>query len=122
MKRWTWIAAATAAFFFALALNGAVYDATSPSYLDWHIALRKTYSVIAFTIAGVTFGRAAREWRRPFSLAGLAFAVAAYSAAIEIGQRFTGSHESWQSNLLDVGCGAIGGALAWIADGRRIER
>jgi surface polysaccharide O-acyltransferase-like enzyme len=118
MKRWTLVAAIVVALFFALALSDAVYEATSPSYLSWHVALRKTYSIIAFTIVGVALGRAALEWKRPLSLAQTAFAVALFSAAIEIGQFAMGSHEGPAWNVFDTGCGALGGALAWLVHRR----
>ena len=122
MKRWTLVAAIVVALFFALALSDAVYEATSPSYLSWHVALRKTYSIIAFTIVGAALGRAALEWKRPLSFAQTALAVALFSAAIEIGQFAMGSHEGWRWNLFDVGCGALGGAVAWLADRRHTTR
>jgi hypothetical protein len=122
MKRWTLVAAIVVAFFFALALSDAVYEATSPSYLSWHVALRKTYSIIAFTIVGFTLAKAAREWQRPLSLPGTAFAVALFSAAIEIGQKFSGSHEGFAWNAFDTACGALGGTLAWLLHGRSTNR
>ena len=119
-KRWTWIAAAVVTFFFAIALSDAVYELTSPSYFEWHVLLRKVYSVIAFAIVGAAFGRAAREWNRPLSLVRTAFAVALFSSAIEVGQKLAGSHEGLSWNVFDAGCGALGGALAWLIDGRRL--
>lgn len=43
------------------------------------------------------------------------WAVALYSAAIEVGQDLTGSQEGYISNLFDVFCGATGGFLS-VAD------
>lgn len=121
MKRWTTAAAAVAAVFFALSLSGAVYEATSPSYLEWHVMLRKTYSIVAFGIVGLALDRAALEWKRPLSLLATTAAVALFSASIEVGQHVTGSLESWKWNAFDVACGALGGALAWFLD-RRLLR
>jgi hypothetical protein len=91
---------------------------TSPSYLSWHVLLRKSYSVIAFAIVGITLGRAALEWKRPLSLAGYALAVALFSAAIEVGQKLAGSNEGLAWNAFDTGCGALGGALAYLFNRR----
>jgi hypothetical protein len=118
MKLWTLIAAAVIAFFFAIALSDVVYELTSPSYLSWHVLLRKSYSVIAFAIVGITLGRAALEWKRPLSLAGYALAVALFSAAIEVGQKLAGSNEGFAWNAFDTGCGALGGAIAYLFNRR----
>jgi lipoprotein signal peptidase len=119
-KRWTWIAVAVVTFFFAIALSDAVYELTSPSYFEWHVLLRKVYSLIAFAVVGAAFGRAAHEWNRPLSLLQTAFAVALFSSAIEVGQKLAGSNEGLTWNAIDAGCGALGGALAWLLDGRRL--
>lgn len=118
-KRWTWAAVAIVTFFFAIALSDAVYELTSPSSFEWHVLLRKVYSVIAFGVVGIALGRAAPEWNRPLSLVQTAFAVALFSSAIEVGQKLAGSHEGLSWNVFDAGCGALGGALAWAIDGRR---
>ncbi len=121
-KRWTLIAVLTIAFFFTIALSDAIYEITSPSYLSWHVLLRKSYSIAAFALVGLTLGRAALEWRRVLSLAQTTLAVALFSAAIEIGQKAMGSHEGLTWNIFDTACGAVGGALAWLIDGRRLRR
>jgi hypothetical protein len=95
-----------AAFFFAIALRGDVYDATSPPDLPGHIVLRKFYSIVAFAIVGAAYSYA----RRGVTRADGAFAIAIYSGLIEIGQRFD-SDELLRWNLFDVACGAVGGAL-----------
>jgi surface polysaccharide O-acyltransferase-like enzyme len=122
VKLWTAFAVALILLFFALALSDAVYEATSPSSFEWHVLLRKTYSIVAFAIVGAALERAAREWDRSLSLPATMLAVALFSAAIEIGQALTGSHEGLLWNLIDVACGAFGGALAWLADRRLIKR
>jgi hypothetical protein len=112
MKVWTLLAALAAAILFAVALNDAIYEATSPSGLAWHVVLRKTYSVAAFALVGYLLRRALGEHARmrvtPISVWGMA----AYSAAIELGQAAVGSHEGLVWNAVDVACGALGGAIA----------
>jgi hypothetical protein len=120
-KPWTLAAIAVAAFFFAIALSNAVYDATSPHWFTWHVVLRKFYSIVAFTIVGYLFRRALDENGREAPATGLIVAVALYSAAIEVGQFFHGSKEGLGWNAFDVACGAVGGALAALVP-RRISR
>jgi len=95
-----------AAFFFALAMRGDVYDATSPPDLPEHIVLRKFYSIVAFAIVGAAYSYA----RRGVSRLDGALAIAIYSGLIEIGQWFV-AEELLRWNLFDVACGAVGGAL-----------
>jgi hypothetical protein len=115
MRRFQWTIAATltAAFFYILALNAAVYELTSPSWLSWHVVLRKSYSVVAFALVGYTFRRALVEngYRRRLVLTCVA-GVALYSAAIEVGQFLHGSQEGVGWNAFDTLCGAAGGAIA----------
>ena len=47
---WWWITAIAAVIFFYLATSNAVYDLTSPVALDFHVLLRKAYSMIAFGV------------------------------------------------------------------------
>jgi hypothetical protein len=118
MKRWTLVAAIVAVGFYVLALSGTVYELTSPSGFSFHVALRKTYSVVAFAIVGFLYAKVVREWRgRVPTLLHTTAAIALYSGLIEVGQHFSGSHESHYSNLFDVACGAAGGALGRIAAG-----
>ncbi|HEY0797979.1 MAG TPA: hypothetical protein VGD50_02460, partial [Candidatus Baltobacteraceae bacterium] len=80
----------------------------------WHIMLRKTYSIVAFALVGFLYVKVHEEWRgRPPGLLQTTLAIAAYSGSIEIGQAFTGSHEGHKSNLFDIFCGAVGGALGY---------
>jgi hypothetical protein len=115
MKVWTGAAAAVAAVLYVMALSNAVYELTSPVSLSWHVLLRKTYSIGAFALVGYLAGRAAPEWRRRAGPGALALLVAAYSAAIEIGQAFEGSREGLVWNAIDVACGAAGGYLGGLA-------
>jgi hypothetical protein len=117
VTRWTYITLALATAFYALALSHEVYDVTSPQGLTWHVLLRKAYSVVAFSLIAVCvradlFARGARA--RPAFL-WCVILLAAYSAAIEIGQALDGSREGLEWNVVDVACGALGGALGAIA-------
>ncbi|HTV75199.1 MAG TPA: VanZ family protein [Candidatus Acidoferrales bacterium] len=115
MKRWTIVAAIVAVGFFAMALSGAVYEFTSPYELTWHVALRKAYSIVAFTIVGFLYVKVTQEWRnRTPSLVHTTIAIALYSAIIEVGQYYAGSREGIKSNLFDIFCGGVGGALGSI--------
>jgi hypothetical protein len=100
---------------FAVALSNAAYEMTSPSSFAWHVLLRKAYSVGAFALVGYLLRRALQEHGRQRAFPTCVWAVAAYSAAIEIGQSLTGSREGYLSNAIDVGCGALGGFIA-VAD------
>ncbi len=111
--RWTTAAAVVAAVFYAAALSHAVYEATSPVELSWHVLLRKLYSVVAFSLLGYLLRRALAEREHHANVvATCVLGIAAYSAAIEVGQYLYGSHEGLGWNTFDTGCGALGGALA----------
>jgi hypothetical protein len=115
MRSWGWTiaTAVVAAIFFAAAISHAVYELTSPVALSWHVLLRKCYSVAAFSLVGYLLRRAlAERGSRANVAATCAIAVAAYSAAIELGQYLHGSHEGLGWNAFDTCCGALGGALA----------
>jgi hypothetical protein len=107
-----------ASTFFAVALSDAVYELTSPLTLSWHVLLRKTYSIGAFALVGalLTWALPART-RRPLRIAA---AIALYSALIEVGQRVSGSRESFTWNVIDVMCGAIGGYLGYVGARLRV--
>lgn len=117
MKPWTLAAVIVAAIFYVVALSSDVYSATSPSWLSWHVLLRKIYSVGAFTLVAYLFRRALDEWPRSrfLELTTIA-AVSSYSAAMEFGQAFAGSKEGLAWNAVDVLCGALGGFLALAID------
>jgi hypothetical protein len=111
---WSVVAVALAAILFWVATSEAVYEATSPSSLSWHVALRKAYSILAFALVGFSADNALDESTRPI-LRGLVL-IAMYSAAIELAQALNGSREGLGWNAFDVACGAAGGALgAWVA-------
>jgi hypothetical protein len=114
-RPWTISAAVVAAALYAIALSGAVYELTSPVELSWHVLLRKSYSIGAFTLVGYLLRRALREQHRDnagFTILTCIVGVAVYSAAIEVGQYFCGSTEGLAWNVVDTFCGAAGGTLA----------
>lgn len=112
MKLWTPLLVIVAALLFAVALSNAAYETTSPSTFAWHVLLRKTYSIGAFTLVGFLLRRTLQEHGRHDAFPTCIWGVAAYSAAIEIGQDLTGSQEGYVSNAFDVLCGALGGFVA----------
>jgi hypothetical protein len=111
-KPWTLVAVAVATFFFVIAISHEIYEATSPSWLSWHVALRKAYSIVAFTIVGYLFRQALAENGKPSPPVTLIAGVALYSAAIEVAQFLHGSKEGLGWNAVDTACGALGGALS----------
>lgn len=113
VTRWTYITLALAAAFYALALSHEVYDVTSPPGFSWHVLLRKAYSVVAFATIALCFRAdlSARGARSRLASFACVILLAAYSAAIEIGQALHGSREGAAWNAADVACGALGGAL-----------
>jgi len=70
--------------------------------------LRKLYSVIAFATVGFF---AAPLIPRPARLRWDTALIAGFSLIIEIAQKLTGANESYASNLFDIACGAVGGAI-----------
>lgn len=94
---------------YAIACSNQAYELTSPASLSFHVLLRKTYSIGAFALLGFLLGRS--RLRRLGTVASIAFAIALYSAAIEVGQYFAGSREGLVSNGLDVLMGFVGGGL-----------
>ena len=114
-----WIVAALAAsggLYFA-ALSNDFYNLTSPLDLDLHVVLRKLYSVGAFALVAFLIARALAELGFTIYARGVLFIGAAYSGAIEIGQFVNGGIEGLAWNAFDVGCGALGGAIAALMPG-----
>jgi len=107
---------AAAVGFFALALSDSVYDATSPDTLPHHVIVRKLYSLVCFVLLGLLFGRSLGRSDSLRCIARAAIAIGAYSALVEIGQRFAGSHESLKWNAVDIALGIIGGAIGGTID------
>jgi hypothetical protein len=111
-----------AAAFWA-ALSHRVYSRTLPVGLLEHLfgeddggwqsaafALRKLYSVVAFTLIGFLVHKALPATGHPAARA--AVIVAGVSALIEVAQKARHAHEGVASNLFDILCGAFGGWLA----------
>jgi len=129
---WIVLAIIVAVGFYIVALSNNVYQGTSPANLatrlfgesaehygrpfgiSLHIALRKIYSIVAFTIVGWTAQRALPPASQP--RVRMTILVAGYSAAIEFGQWLEGSAEGMGWHTFDVICGGIGGYLAIIVD------
>ena len=111
MKPWTAAAFALGTVLYVVAISNEIYALTSPPALSWHVLLRKTYSVVAFTLFAYLAGRAIRENGGRPTAGLLSPIVGAYSFAIEVGQAVAGSREGplWQT--IDVACGALGGVL-----------
>jgi hypothetical protein len=104
-RRWL-IFAIIAVGFFIVALNGDIYNLTSPPTWSWHVVLRKSYSIVAFALVGGSL-----VWASGASLRTAAVFVAVYSGAIEVAQHILFGVEPFYWNVIDVICGAIGGAL-----------
>ena len=103
------------------AVNDTVYEATSPTWLDFHVALRKSYSIVAFAVVGFPIAWARVRAGAPATTRVVGGIVAAYSALIEVLQYFAAQAANQPpdgivDNLFDVFCGFVGGAIAvWIA-------
>jgi hypothetical protein len=112
---WTVAAIVVAVALYAIAVSNAAYELTSPSSLSFHVWLRKTYSIVAFTLVGYLLRRATFEHggNRPILVSILGTGL--YSAAIEVGQAIGGSKEGFGWNGFDTLCGVVGGTLA-VAD------
>lgn len=113
-KPWTLAVTIVAAILYVVACSEAAYELTSPRSLSWHVWLRKAYSIGAFALVGYLFRRSRAENGARRFVVSTIVAVAAYSAAIEIGQYVLGSKEGLLWNAIDIACGAVGGALATI--------
>jgi hypothetical protein len=121
VKPWTVAALLVGAALYAASLSQAFYELTSPSYLSWHVLLRKTYSIVAFATVGYLLRRALAENGATKFVVPCIAGVALYSALIEVGQFFAGSKEGLAWNAFDTACGAAGGLIA-VADRLRTER
>jgi hypothetical protein len=115
VKPWTAAAVLAGGLLYAAALSQSFYELTSPSYLSWHVLLRKAYSVAAFATVGYLLRRSLAEHGRSRVVLPCVAGVALYSALIEAGQFLAGSREGLAWNAFDVACGALGGLIA-VAD------
>lgn len=114
-----WWAAAVAASLVLLvaAVDNGVYEATSPTAWSFHVILRKVYSIVAFAIVGFFVARARRLTSRSASAPSIGWTIAGYSAVIEVLQYFLDPPpEGLLSNVIDIACGFLGGAIAaWLS-------
>jgi len=111
VKPWTLAACGIALVLFTLAVSAEVYDLTSPAFLPWHVALRKGYSVVAFSVLGYAVRRAFAEHRMRRAPLLTIVGLTAFSAMIELAQAAGGVREGLAWNALDVACGALGGSV-----------
>ncbi len=103
----------TALIFLLSAVSDEVYDITTPPSFAFHVLLRKILSVGAFAATGFCYAK----WRftqRPLHVAAV---LAAYSATIEVAQYLHGVREGLPSNVFDVACGWLGGAIGSLIAG-----
>jgi hypothetical protein len=114
MRAWTFLTIIVGLALYILAINDEVYILTSPPTFAWHILLRKTYSIGAFTLLGFLYAKLFRQHGRTTNILHTTIAIALYSAVIEVTQAFRGSHEGLSWHTFDIACGAVGGALGGI--------
>ena len=111
-----------AAAFLYSAVSGDVYEITSPVSFPFHTLLHKFYSVVAFAVIGYLTARLTNGRPRRYVFWIAVLAGANFSAVIEIVQGFISS-ESLSWHLIDVGCGALGGAFGGaLAAARWVQR
>ncbi len=115
MKRWTIAAIVVGTLMYVVACSQEIYQLTSPPSFEWHVLLRKAYSVVAFALVGYLLRRALIEIGRSHIAQTCTWGLALYSGLIEVGQFVGGSQEGLVWNAIDVLCGALGGAVA-VAD------
>ncbi|GAC1577439.1 MAG: hypothetical protein NVS3B7_10720 [Candidatus Elarobacter sp.] len=128
---WTALAALAVLMLYWLATSRRVYVGTLPHALLDRVfgeddagtvltALRKAYSIVAFAVLGFVFDNALGPGRNRALRAALA--VAAFSAAVEVGQKLHRASEGPVSNAVDIACGALGGWLGAVALPRLVRR
>lgn len=108
---WWTATAIVAVVLFVIANSDAVYNATSPTWLDFHVLLRKTYSVVAFALLGFLAARASQASGLRTSPLTIGWWIAVFSLAIEIAQAMTPPPEGLGWNTVDILCGWLGGWL-----------
>ena len=104
-----------AVLLFIVANSDTVYNATSPAWLDIHVLLRKTYSIVAFGVLGFLAARASHASGLRVSPLTVGWWVAIFSLSIEIAQAMTPPPEGLGWNAIDVLCGLLGGWLGALA-------
>lgn len=97
---------------FIAALNSDVETLTSPAYFAHPVVARKLLSILAFAVAGLAISPLLSS---RYGILKAILSVAALSAGIELAQHFTGSNETLRWNLIDIACGAVGGAIGGTA-------
>jgi hypothetical protein len=114
---WWTVAAIVGTLLLLAAINNKVYEVTSPTSFDYHVILRKIYSIVAFAMVGYPVARARALAGRSASPLVIGAIVAGYSALIEVLQFVLDPpYEGFVSNVLDVAYGLAGGAFAaWVA-------
>ena len=114
---WWGMAAAFALVLLVAAVDNGIYEATSPTSLSYHVLLRKLYSVVAFAVVGFPIARARQLTARSASVSSIGWMIGGYSTVIEVLQYFLDPPpEGLLSNVIDIACGFIGGAIAaWAA-------
>ena len=109
---WTLAIVAGSILCYAAVDNG-VYQATTPTTMNYYVVLRKLYSVIAFALVGYFVARALIASGKAASIPVVGIIIAAYSTLIEVLQYFLDPPpEGLLSNAFDIACGLAGGALA----------
>jgi len=103
------------AILYAVSVNGAAYEATSPVEMPHHVLLRKIYAVGAFSLLGFLLARS--NVPRARSVTAGAVVIGLFSYMIELGQIVIDqSHETFAEHGFDVASGVAGGALgAWVS-------
>jgi VanZ like protein len=101
--------------FFTLAVSTEIYDLTSPAFLAWHVALRKAYSVAAFSILAFFARGALREQGSTRPALATIVTLTLFSTLIEVAQFAGGVREGLAWNALDVACGTAGGIIGAVA-------
>ncbi len=92
----------------------SLFGEPSGRNLDFRTILRKAYSIVAFGLVGVFVAMTVPDRSRRYTIA--IAAVAVLSAIIEVVQKVAAhSYESFASNIFDVLCGAVGGAIGAFA-------
>ena len=109
---WILVAIAIPWALFVASLSSDFYNLTSPPEFGLHVVMRKIYSVGAFALVGYLIARALGECGWPLGARTVITLGAVYSGAIEVAQYYVGSQEGIWWNLFDIGCGAVGGAIA----------
>jgi hypothetical protein len=114
---WWVVAVIIGALLLFAAVNNKVYEVTSPTSFDYHVILRKIYSIVAFAMVGYPVARARALSDRSASPLVIGGIVAGYSTIIEVLQFVLDPpYEGFVSNVLDVAYGLAGGVFAaWLA-------